>query len=40
MAKTTSTTAEIGLFDGAILKRAAGQAVLKLNSSLASPRCW
>ena len=31
MAKTTSTTAEIGLFDGAILKRAAGQAVLKLN---------
>ncbi len=31
MAKTTSTHAEIGLFDGAILGRAAGQAFLKLN---------
>ena len=31
MSKTTSTTADIGLFDGAILRRAAGQAVLKLN---------
>jgi K+-transporting ATPase ATPase B chain len=31
MPKTTSTTAEIGLFDGEILGRAAGQAVLKLN---------
>ena len=31
MPKPTATTAEIGLFDGAILRRAAGQAVLKLN---------
>jgi len=31
MAKTTSTTAEISLFDGAILRRAAGQAFAKLN---------
>ncbi|MEP7239512.1 MAG: potassium-transporting ATPase subunit KdpB [Devosia sp.] len=31
MPKPTSTTAEISLFDGAILRRAAGQAVLKLN---------
>ena len=31
MSKSTSTTAEIRLFDGAILRRAAGQAVLKLN---------
>jgi len=31
MPKTTSTTAEISLFDGEILGRAAGQAVLKLN---------
>ena len=31
MSKSTSTTAEISLFDGAILRRAAGQAVLKLN---------
>jgi K+-transporting ATPase ATPase B chain len=31
MPKTTSTTAEITLFDDAILRRAAGQAVLKLN---------
>ena len=31
MPKATSTTAEIGLFDGPILRRAAGQAVLKLN---------
>ena len=31
MTKATSTTAEIGLFNGAILRRALGQAVLKLN---------
>ncbi|MEQ1899996.1 MAG: potassium-transporting ATPase subunit KdpB [Devosia sp.] len=31
MSKPTATTAEIGLFDGPILRRAAGQAVLKLN---------
>ncbi len=31
MAKTTTTTAEISLFDGAILGRAAGQAFAKLN---------
>ncbi len=31
MSRSTSTTAEISLFDGAILRRAAGQAVLKLN---------
>jgi K+-transporting ATPase ATPase B chain len=31
MSRSTSTSAEIGLFDGAILRRAAGQAVLKLN---------
>jgi K+-transporting ATPase ATPase B chain len=31
MSKTTSTTAEISLFDGAILRRAVGQAVFKLN---------
>ena len=31
MSKHTSTTAEISLFDAAILQRAAGQAVLKLN---------
>jgi len=31
MSKSTSTTAEISLFDGTILRRAAGQAVLKLN---------
>ena len=31
MPKATSTTAEIGLIDGPILRRAAGQAVLKLN---------
>ena len=31
MSKATSTTAEISLFDAVILRRAAGQAVLKLN---------
>jgi K+-transporting ATPase ATPase B chain len=31
MARVSSTTADIGLFNGPILRRAAGQAVLKLN---------
>ena len=31
MSKSTFTTAEIGLFDGPILRRAAGQAFAKLN---------